>query len=525
MNKGKKRKLISNNDQDEDDGEDNIFTYSLNKLKALQKKIDSTTTDESITMKGNPGNIQIVVDCSTAVFELVRSIFQTSIQEQNLYVTKKMNKDKDKNTTATIFNVKNKKKSDRRLYTANFYHTTSRILVNAIKDVDVFISHYSKLVGEFQPETIANLNEKVRSSCSNAIESLKNKQTNANSSTTQQQSTQGALGGSAVSLPESSQCSMSETMETLAPLINSTPSHSRDRDCGESPECASYRTLHGVLSDMMEKMDNMQEKMDRMQAKLDNFTSAFSESPSTKECQSNSKNTIQQTYLPTQTPNTTQQWSSVASSSRQLHRNIPSTTHQNTPTPISPAATSNAPDHMPSTRKTARPNNFNPKHCIVISINKSSKTYQNYNQDNIRREINREFGPTIIENITTYNFKTESPKIMLHLRDEKTVTKLINTWNTLLFENSQVRKTINPESAKVNTGMLRGIPIDADDELVIKEISQKFPNSSAMRIYKGEKKMRIFKVKFETEDQYNKVLSQGMILDSLKLKCHFEKLL
>ena len=525
MNKGKKRKLISNNDQDEDDGEDNIFTYSLNKLKALQKKIDSTTTDESITMKGNPGNIQIVVDCSTAVFELVRSIFQTSIQEQNLYVTKKMNKDKDKNTTATIFNVKNKKKSDRRLYTANFYHTTSRILVNAIKDVDVFISHYSKLVGEFQPETIANLNEKVRSSCSNAIESLKNKQTNANSSTTQQQSTQGALGGSAVSLPESSQCSMSETMETLAPLINSTPSHSRDRDCGESPGCASCRTLHGVLSDMMEKMDNMQEKMDRMQAKLDNFTSAFSESPSTKECQSNSKNTIQQTYLPTQTPNTTQQWSSVASSSRQLHRNIPSTTHQNTPTPISPAATSNAPDHMPSTRKTARPNNFNPKHCIVISINKSSKTYQNYNQDNIRREINREFGPTIIENITTYNFKTESPKIMLHLRDEKTVTKLINTWNTLLFENSQVRKTINPESAKVNTGMLRGIPIDADDELVIKEISQKFPNSSAMRIYKGEKKMRIFKVKFETEDQYNKVLSQGMILDSLKLKCHFEKLL
>ena len=86
-------KLIPSNDTDEDDAEDNIFSYSLDKLKALQRKIDSTFADESIAIKGNADNIQIVVDCNTAVFELVKSVFQSSLQDQHLYVSRKMNKD------------------------------------------------------------------------------------------------------------------------------------------------------------------------------------------------------------------------------------------------------------------------------------------------------------------------------------------------------------------------------------------------------------------------------------------------
>ena len=39
--------------------------------------------------------------------------------------------------------VAEQKKSDK-LYTANFFHTTSRIHVNAIKDVDLFVGHYSR---------------------------------------------------------------------------------------------------------------------------------------------------------------------------------------------------------------------------------------------------------------------------------------------------------------------------------------------------------------------------------------------
>ena len=40
MNGRKKRQLIPSNDTEEDDAEDNIFSYSLDKLKALQRKMD-----------------------------------------------------------------------------------------------------------------------------------------------------------------------------------------------------------------------------------------------------------------------------------------------------------------------------------------------------------------------------------------------------------------------------------------------------------------------------------------------------
>ena len=75
MNGRKKRKLIPSNDTEEDDAEDNFLSYSLDKLKALQRKIDSTFADESIATKGNADNIHIVVDCNTVVFDLVKSVF------------------------------------------------------------------------------------------------------------------------------------------------------------------------------------------------------------------------------------------------------------------------------------------------------------------------------------------------------------------------------------------------------------------------------------------------------------------
>ena len=100
---------------------------------------------------------------------------------------------------------------------------------------------------------------------------------------------------------------------------------------------------------------------------------------------------------------------------------------------------------------------------------------------------------------------------MIHLLNEETVTKLINIWNPIFFNNSQVRRNINPKLAKINTGMLRGIPIDADDDIMMNEITLTFPNSSAEKISKGGKRMHIFKVKFGNQDQYNQALSQGMI--------------
>ena len=102
----------ASNDKEEDDAEDNIFSYSLDKLKALQRKIDLIFADASIAIKGNANNIQIVGDFNTAVFELIKSVFQSSLQDQHLYVLPKMSKGKDKNIAATIFTDDYRKKSD-----------------------------------------------------------------------------------------------------------------------------------------------------------------------------------------------------------------------------------------------------------------------------------------------------------------------------------------------------------------------------------------------------------------------------
>ena len=60
-------------------------------------------------MKGNADSIQIVVDRNTAIFELVKSVFQSPLQDQHLYVSRKMNK--DKNIVATTFTVIDRKRT------------------------------------------------------------------------------------------------------------------------------------------------------------------------------------------------------------------------------------------------------------------------------------------------------------------------------------------------------------------------------------------------------------------------------
>lgn len=108
--------MQASNGKEEDDAEDYIFSYLLDELKALQRKINSTFADESIAIKGNANNIQIVADFNTAVFELIKLVFQSSLQDQHLYVLPKMSKDKDKSIAATIFTDNYRKKSDKTLY-------------------------------------------------------------------------------------------------------------------------------------------------------------------------------------------------------------------------------------------------------------------------------------------------------------------------------------------------------------------------------------------------------------------------
>ena len=121
------------------------------------------------------------------------------------------------------------------------------------------MGHYFRLVNQSLPETIASLNEKVHSSCGNAMDLLKGKSAANTKSTQQQESHTHTLDATAIPLQESSDCSISDMMET------SSPAHSGETvsDTEESStKCTSCKVLHKTLLDIVKKMNHMQQKID-----------------------------------------------------------------------------------------------------------------------------------------------------------------------------------------------------------------------------------------------------------------------
>lgn len=113
---------------------------------------------------------------------------------------------------------------------------------------------------------------------------------------------------------------------------------------------------------------------------------------------------------------------------------------------------------------------------------------------------------------------------MIQLIDNDSKTNIIKNWNADLFGGSSVRETINPKSLTENAGMLKGVPLDADNTTVVNDIATLYPDTVAERIYKEGKPLRMFKIRFTSTDDFQKAISHGICLQSQSIKCHFEQL-
>lgn len=69
---------------------------------------------------------------------------------------------------AVIMAVKTIKKG-KQLFTANYYNTTSTILVNGIKEPHQFLDQYTKIVNKIPKFKIKSVNESIKQSCGDAI--------------------------------------------------------------------------------------------------------------------------------------------------------------------------------------------------------------------------------------------------------------------------------------------------------------------------------------------------------------------
>ena len=159
---------------------------------------------------------------------------------------------------------------------------------------------------------------------------------------------------------------------------------------------------------------------------------------------------------------------------------------------------------------------------IVVSIKQNCDIHTHFNQDKIRKAINVAYGPTIIELINKYGFKTSTPRIMIQFRSREIADNINSNWKSELFEGSTSRLSIDPEKHKENSVILKGIPLDASDADVQEDVKAVDELATTERLHKGGKKLRSFKVKFSESKYYQNAIANGINLRTVHILCHAE---
>ena len=509
------------------DNSSNSMPYLLNRIKAIQKKIDATSHHHSQTeIKGSPENPQIVVSCGAAIYEIYKRTLHTHLKKLGLFASVKHNKDNSKSVVSSVVTVKNNKKG-KVLYSINLFNTTSKFLINRISSVDLFVKHYNSFIDDIPHDTVIKLNHSIQQSCEDAITSFNGQSSSMSTSHSHQSDSD------SIDLPSSaSYISTNTNTSTTSPLLSEIPS--------TNPTCVSCTQLHNTVQILMKKIDSLEKKIERqsvdelcanmfnklsktLQSSIDSKLECIGNSiqlsinssiDSKSNCWNYPLNSLKQNNINNSQPSTSRTQPRPSTNSSGNSSTIPQPANIRTTTSAIKSTTSQNRQH----------DNFKPGNNIVIDINKSSDTYLNYDQDNIRRTINHTFGPTIIEKISKYKFISDTPRIMIQLKDKKTADDLISRWDNKLFGGSKVRATIDPKTVTENTGMLKGVPIDTEDQLILNDINKLYPHALAERIYKSGKKLRLFKIKFADPTKFKYVINNGICLQSQGIKLHFEKL-
>ena len=535
-NTAKKRKRVEPPDKDcefsdMDDltEETQEFPYILNKIKALQKKLDATTQENSVTFKGNANNLQLVVVCNTALYELLKSTFKSSLQEQGLSVSSKSKKDKAKSTVAVVMTVRNKKKG-KHLFTANFYNTTSTLLVNGIKEPNKFLEQYSNIVNSFPESTVNNLNELIKNSCNDAISSVSK--------------THEKTCGSAINLPNT----ISDT--NTASTKSDTSFSSMDlNDPQEGPssvvpdmnvhsnlttnECSNCNVLSGMVAKLLEKIDKISEtqsvilrRLNQTEGIVHNYIKeevssltdiAKSTIKSTLECCSDKllssiknipHNSNSHCYM-TSESNSDVVMDTSPSTSSKVWSKVPKQVKE-PPT--------NKMQHKSSLSVNAthqRTVKFKPDHCVVVSCTKA-ENMRSLNYDKIRHTLSDHHGPMMIDHITRYKFQSENPRYMIQLSRIEDASRVVNEWVAGSFGGSTARLTIKPDSGD-STGMMRGVPLDISESVIQQATENVYKGSTAVRLVKDNRKLHTIKISFANNVMLEDALKNGITIPSCNM--------
>lgn len=480
------------------------FPYILDQMKAIQKKLDSTTKDECIELKGKSNNVQIVVSCNTATFELIKLQFKSHIQAQGFHVSEKFNRDSTNNIVTTIYTVKSSKKAKTVSYTANFYHTTSRIHVNSIQDIDSFLSQYTSMINQIPTNVIDELNQKIRKSCENAMQTAKSKkeqqvQRETSTNFTNNRELEDGMDIHSHSSDSFSSIHSTHQNSTISSLLRNKPINS------------------DLIDEILNRLVAVEAKQIEMSTQIKYLKA---ENLSLKEkLRSADKQTNTNTY------------SFVASKNISQQSNISSCKHSNDPS-TSQAAQNFQPsqNHAVSRNITQSKEikysflpSFQPEKCIVVSCTKNDiESFKKLNRDNIRRDISTYHGPIIIDLINKYKHQSINPRFIIQFSSKETATKVVKNWKEETFGGSSVRVTIDPSETR-HVGMVRGIPIDVDESTIKTAISTHYNGATFERLFKDGKPLRTIKITFTNNLHMTNAVNNGLLIESINMLFRIEQ--
>ena len=113
-------------------------TFSLNKKKALRKKIDQCNRPVDVLLEYKHGNY--ILELSLAAYEMMKLAIEEYFENNDKYKVEGTNqKEQQGLCTRTSYSIKNRR-SNKQHYRINLFHTTSRMEVNG-HGLETFILH------------------------------------------------------------------------------------------------------------------------------------------------------------------------------------------------------------------------------------------------------------------------------------------------------------------------------------------------------------------------------------------------
>lgn len=327
---------------------------------------------------------------------------------------------------------------------------------------------------------------------------------------------------------ESSSVSLSNSLNDTELFANATTTNACSTPARHNSICTNCSQMTEVIDRLMDRLVKLENVVSSKVASLEDGNVTILkrlESLDTLISQNNTKEILELTE------STKLQFESLNNTLKRYVNN-PELTYATAAKPNRPHAPANTFQARPSPTQLATPSSvqdsrkqrvvkFDPMKCMVIT-GISSEQYPHLNQDRIRRAITGEFGPIIIDIVNRYKSQSSNPKFIVQLGSAQDVDKLVDGWKSELFGGSAARKTITP-ILNPPIGMVKGVPLDIDDDELAKDIKTAHPNSSIYRLRASNgNQLRTVKVQFKSEECLNKAIAKGLTLQTSNLLLRVE---